>query len=193
MTTGRGVRDTCALWKALPELLFVLRTSASTRARSPSRGCTTLRGLVSYTVPKIDVQVSANARSVPNAALGWGISATRTGSLNANAPVPNTGRPAVARPPAGQRPGERHDDGQHADPGVLYGARITQVDMRFGKIVRFKSGRAEIGIDLYNVFNANTPTTFLQTFDYATSGATYLRPTAIVSPRFARFNVTVAF
>ena len=30
-------------------------------------------------------------------------------------------------------------------------------------------------------------------FDYATNGATWLNPTSIVSPRFARFNVTFSF
>jgi hypothetical protein len=65
--------------------------------------------------------------------------------------------------------------------------------MRFAKVLRFGKTRADVGMDLYNVFNSNTATTFLQTYDYATNGATFLRPTAIVSPRFARFNVTVAF
>jgi hypothetical protein len=33
----------------------------------------------------------------------------------------------------------------------------------------------------------------VETYDYATNGATYLRPNAIVAPRFVRFNVTVNF
>ena len=37
------------------------------------------------------------------------------------------------------------------------------------------------------------PTTFQETFDYTTNGATYMVPTGIVSPRFARFNMTVNF
>ena len=37
-TTGRGVRDTCALFAALPELLAAGTTSRLDRARSPSRG-----------------------------------------------------------------------------------------------------------------------------------------------------------
>ena len=34
---------------------------------------------------------------------------------------------------------------------------------------------------------------FLETYDYATNGATYLRPSAIVSPRFVRVNVRFDF
>jgi carboxypeptidase family protein len=45
--------------------------------------------------------------------------------------------------------------------------------------------------DLYNLFNANTGTAFNQGFGI--DGATWLRPTTIMNPRFARFNVTVDF
>lgn len=71
--------------------------------------------------------------------------------------------------------------------------RVSQFDMRFGKIVRFSARRAVISIDLYNIFNTSDPTTFQETFDYTTNGATYMQPTGLVSPRFARFNLTVNF
>jgi hypothetical protein len=48
-------------------------------------------------------------------------------------------------------------------------------------------------MDLYNLFNTNDPAGYEQAFDYATQGATWLRPTSIVPPRFARFNVTLTF
>jgi len=121
------------------------------------------------------------------------VSATNGTSLNANINVPNL----VVQQTLGRLPANQLANGTTSvnllTPGVLYGDRITQFDMRFAKVLRFGGTRADIGIDLYNVFNSNTPTTYLQTFDYATNGATYLRPTAIVSPRFARFNVTVNF
>ena len=40
-------------------------------------------------------------------------------------------------------------------PGQLYGPRITQVDMRFAKVLRFGATRADIGVDLYNLFNTS--------------------------------------
>jgi hypothetical protein len=43
------------------------------------------------------------------------------------------------------------------------------------------------------LFNTNDTTTFDANFAYATNGATWLNPTSIVSPRFARFNVTFSF
>ena len=36
--------------------------------------------------------------------------------------------------------------------------RRTQVDMRFAKILRFGRARYDIGVDLYNLLNANTVT-----------------------------------
>ena len=79
-------------------------------------------------------------------------------------------------------------------PGELYpDDRLNQVDMRFAKILRFGSTRADVGVDLYNLFNTNDTTTFDANFAYTTSGATWLQPTAIVPPRFARFNVTFSF
>jgi hypothetical protein len=63
--------------------------------------------------------------------------------------------------------------------------------MRFGKLLRFGGTRANIGIDPYNLFNSNVGTTFNQAF--GADGATWLRPTAVLNPRFARFNVTFDF
>jgi hypothetical protein len=65
--------------------------------------------------------------------------------------------------------------------------------MRFAKIIRFGSRRADVGVDLYNLFNTNDTTTFDSNFALATNGATWLQPTAIVPPRFVRFNVTFSF
>jgi hypothetical protein len=44
---------------------------------------------------------------------------------------------------------------------------------------------------LYNLFNVNTGTVFNSAF--GTDGATWLRPTTILNPRFVRFNVTFDF
>src|SRR5205085_7145073 len=91
-TTGHGVSNTCALYAALPELLVVAGVN------QPITSCditepfqTTFRALASYTLPKIDVLISANLRSVPNANLAAGsVSASNGVSRNANYNVPNT-------------------------------------------------------------------------------------------------------
>ena len=50
-------------------------------------------------------------------------------------------------------------------PGRLYGERVNNLDMRIAKIVRVKGTRANIGLDLYNLTNANTPTAVESTYD----------------------------
>ena len=79
------------------------------------------------------------------------------------------------------------------EPAQVYGDRVTQIDMRFAKVLRFGGRRADIGVDLYNLFNTNDAATYEQAFDYATQGASWLRPATIVPPRFARVNVTLNF
>ena len=76
---------------------------------------------------------------------------------------------------------------------TLFDQRLNQTDLRFSKNIKVGRGKVQGILDLYNVFNASDATTLQETFDYATNGATYLRPTAIVAPRFARINVTVNF
>ena len=76
-------------------------------------------------------------------------------------------------------------------PSSLFGPRVNSVDMRFGKILRFGRTRTNVAIDLYNMFNSNVGTAFNQGF--GADGATWLRPTAVLNPRFARFNVTFDF
>ena len=78
-------------------------------------------------------------------------------------------------------------------PGSLYPPdRRTQLDMRFAKILRVVGRRLDVGVDLYNLTNANTATSFDQTF-VDPGGATYLNPTGIMGPRLVRFNATLTF
>src|ERR1041384_6822571 len=51
-----------------------------------------------------------------------------------------------------------------------------------------------VALDLYNLFNSNTGTAFNAAFPVPpTTDLTFLRPTAILNPRFVRFNVTFDF
>jgi hypothetical protein len=187
-STGRGVQDTCA-------------TVVHIDSPDP-RGCaitepwlTAVRGLAAYTVPKVDVLVSATFRSLRATIpfLGAGGSATNGASLSANYNVPNTVvQSLLGRLPSGSNP-TGTTTVNLVEPAQVYGQRVTQIDMRFAKVLRFGGRRADIGVDLYNVLNTNDPAGYEQTFDYATQGASWLRPSSIVPPRFARVNVTVTF
>ena len=50
-------------------------------------------------------------------------------------------------------------------PGDLYGERVNVLDVRFAKVLRFGRTRTNVGMDLYNLLNANTPTTYEAVFD----------------------------
>jgi hypothetical protein len=182
-STGRGVIDNCSTAALIdaPDL----------------RGChnvepflTTVRGSVVYTIPKVDVQVSGTVRSQP------GIALAITPILNGAAwNVPNS----VIQPLLGRLPPGALLSGTTTVPLLdadhrLYGPRRNQVDMRFAKIVRFRSMRADIGIDLGNLLNSNQATTFQSQYDFTgTNGGTWLDPSQILQPRFARFSMTFGF
>jgi hypothetical protein len=139
-------------------------------------------------VPKIEVQVSAIMRSQPN------VQATNDPASNGlaqystyfqtNAAI----QAALGRPIAGGASTVALD---LAKPGEVYPDRLNTVDMRFTKLIRIGRTRTNVGVDLYNLFNANTGITFNP--NYGVDGSTWLRPNAILNPRYLRFNATVDF
>jgi hypothetical protein len=192
-TTGRSVVDTCA---------------TSTKIDSPDpRNCrsnnpfqTTLRGLASYTIPKVDVLVSATLRSqpvvgrsasmnLPNTCLGWDFP-TQTGCSQ------QTVLGLLGRLPSGSSStgttGIGLTDNEHQ---IWDTSRRTQIDMRFAKIVRLGRTRTDIGVDLSNLLNTNYATSWDNTYQIVdqTTGGTWNNPTAVYTPRFVRLNFTVNF
>ena len=188
-STGRAVRDTCDVTTALPELLGTARVDS---CDVTEKWATSFRGLASYTVPKVDVLVSASMRSLETSP-GGGV-ATNGLSLAANYVVPNT----IIAQSLGRLPANALATGTTTvnllKPGELYTLqRISLIDMRFAKIFRFGDRRADLGIDLYNLFNSNVTTSYQQTYEQRTNGAAWLTPTAIAAPRLARFHLTLTF
>jgi hypothetical protein len=174
---------------ALPELLGTARVDSCDVAE---KWATSFRGLASYTIPTIGVLVSASMRSLETAP-GGGV-ATNGLSLAANYVVPNT----IIAQSLGRLPANALATGNTTvnllKPGQLYTLqRISLVDMRFAKIFRFADRRADVGIDLYNLFNSNVTTAYQQTYEQRTNGEAWLRPTAIAAPRLARFHITLTF
>ena len=74
------------------------------------------------------------------------------------------------------------------DPGELYGDRITQVDLRIAKLLRFGRTRANVGIDVYNLTNSNVPLGYTNTL-----GATWMNPTSVLDARFAKVSAQIDF
>ncbi|HEY7449660.1 MAG TPA: TonB-dependent receptor [Vicinamibacterales bacterium] len=192
-STGRAVRNTCEVTRALPELLLVANINQRVDSCDVTeKWATSFRGLASYTVPGIDVLVSASMRSIITVP-GGGV-ATNGLSLAANYQVPNTIiAQALGRLPANSLPTGTTTVNLML-PGELYALeRVNLVDMRFAKILRFAQRRLDLGVDLYNLFNSNVTTAYQQTYEQRTNGAAWLNPTGIAAPRLARFHATFNF
>ena len=194
-STGAGTRDLCDVWAALPELTttpgFPPVSQQVTACRIEEEWQMNWRGLVTYTIPKVDVLVSGILRSQANTeplTIETGVATNGVG-LAANYTVTPEILAANGQTPFA--PGVPNQTVNLLVPSSLFGDRVNSIDMRFGKILRFGGTRANVAIDLYNMLNSNVGTAFNQGF--GANGATWLRPTAVLNPRFARFNVTFDF
>ena len=189
-STGRTVQDNCALRSVLPEtypwstiiVTQALRgdsaaglTQAYCRIVTPFQ--TSFRGLASYIVPKVDVQMSATWRSDPGV------------ELQANYVVTN----AIANSgpqPLGRNLSSGNITVNLIPRGTLFGDRLNNLDVRVAKIFRFRSTRIQAGIDIYNVANSDAVTLYNNT--YVPNG-TWLTPTAIATARYAKVNLQIDF
>jgi hypothetical protein len=199
-STGRRLADGCAVRAVLPELGSNdtgLATNSSVTANVNALGggpfalsvrnpyCrieepyrTDFRGLASYVVPKVDVQVSATWMSIPGDSLraDW----TATNADIANGPQP-LGRPLT---------GAATVVVNLIPPATMWGARQNNIDLAISKLLRFGTTRAKVGVSIFNLLNADTVT--LYNFGFVPGGA-WLTPTAITPARYARIGVQVDF
>jgi hypothetical protein len=182
--TGRAVQDTCATEVNI-DGGGNIKDLRNCHDVDPFQ--TTIRGLASYTVPRIDVLVSGTVRSQPPIA------------RSANWAVPNSVILAsLGRlPPGGALTGNTTVNILDTDHQLFADNRRTQIDMRFAKIFRFGGKRADIGVDLGNLLNTNYATAFENTYQFSVGntalGGTWSNPTAVYAPRFVRWNLTVDF
>jgi Carboxypeptidase regulatory-like domain len=203
-TTGRSVVDTCATATKYNQV----NTVNNAEAGPDPRGCrsvdpyqTTIRGLATYTVPKIDILISAVVRSQPPVQLGAPPAGVTNsgGGASAQWQVPNS----VIAAALGHLPPGATATGNTTIPiadnvnRVYADNRRTQIDMRFAKVVRFGHTRSDVGIDLNNLLNTNYATGYNTTYIYNTDNAPRVSgwgtPTSIYTPRFVRVNYTLNF
>jgi hypothetical protein len=184
MSTGQTVSDACEVRANLPELAVNIGAGLQTSAISQtSPYChvatgllTQWRGLATYTVPRVEVQVSGVFQSKPGPALA------------ANYAVPSSViTAALGRPPAGSVPNLTVN---LIEPGTLYGDRLNQVDLRAAKILRFGGTKTMIGLDLYNVFNSSVVLTYNNAF---VPNGTWLQPNSILTGRLARISAELTW
>jgi hypothetical protein len=195
-STGNMTEDDCEVGEKLPEI-YVLPGSGGTLSAVQSIAqwsrtychresgyLTNVKALATYTVPKIDVLISGTIQSKPY--VGSNFPSVASQSIPANSVTPNgLIAPSLGRPLAGGAPVTLLG---LVKPGDKYGDRLNQVDLRFGKLLRFSGTRTLVALDLFNAFNTNT-TDVYQTF----YGPTYLNPASIMAARLLKISAQFDF
>jgi hypothetical protein len=187
-STGRRSEDACALKEAVPEQGQRVGGGNNTsiaggslvnpycRVVEPYR--TDFRGLATYTIPRVDVQVSGTWRSIPG------------GSLSANF-VANNAWIASGPQPLGRNLSSTNSVTVNLiEPHTVYADRENTIDFRVAKILRYGRTRTQVGVDIYNLMNQDTVTGRNSGF---VPGGSWLRPTGIMPARYARISAQVDF
>jgi hypothetical protein len=145
-------------------------------------------GVATYVVPGIDVMVSTTFTSKPGIQVSGFGTPVAGGAFAANYTVSNAVVSQIlGRPLAGSAPNITVN---LIEPHSVLGARVNEMNMRLGKIFRFGSTRANVGVDFYNLLNAATPLSYNQVF--IPNGA-WLTPTSVLSARFAKLSMQLDF
>jgi hypothetical protein len=76
-------------------------------------------------------------------------------------------------------------------PATLWGERNNNIDLRVAKILRFGGTRTQIGVDIFNLVNADTVTNY--NYGFVPGSSSWLTPTTIVPARYARISVQFDF
>jgi hypothetical protein len=168
-STGRGSLDNCEILQKLPELNPVGQPFCSTS----DKFLTQVKFLGTYTVPRIDLQLTATVQSVPGPQILANYVAT-------NAVI----APSLGRNLSG---GANNLTVNIVEPGTLYGERLNQFDVRVGKVFAFYGTRTTASVDLYNLLNANPVLTLNNAY------AAWQQPQSILNPRFAKVVLQFEF
>jgi len=171
INTGKTVTDTCAVRTLLPEI-----SPLNPYCHNEPGFITRWSGLLSYTIPRVDVSVSGTIRSDQGGVLqaNW--------SAPLSAIVPSLGRVLSAN--------QQFAVVNLVAPGEVWGDRVQEVDIRVGKILKFGRIRTNVGFDVFNVFNSAAVLTYNQAF---VPGGTWLAPLSLITPRFAKIGAQISF
>jgi hypothetical protein len=168
LSTGRTSTNNCEVLAKLPESAPTNPFCEVTTAFRPQ-----YKFVGSYQIPRVDVQLSGVFRNEAGQQI----------LANYNAPnavvVPSLGRSLSG--------GAANVSVNLVEPGTMYGERMTQLDLRVGKVLRFGSVRTTASLDIYNALNGNAILTQSSAF------ATWLRPDSILFARFFKVGVQLDF
>jgi hypothetical protein len=182
VSSGKTVEDNCEIVAQLPELLDVAAAGGLPRSWRPRQFChreepmlTQFKMYGVYTVPKVDVQVSGTLRSTPGNDINAAFTATNA-YLAANS--------TLGRPLSG---GAANISVQLFEQRTMYVDRRNELDLRFGKVLRFGRTKSVVSLDLFNALNSDARISVNQNY------ATWLRPTEILNARLMKVSLQLDF
>lgn len=188
ISTGKRVTDNCEIVAKLPELLFATNNATinlgdtNNNVWLPGQFChqeepflTQAKLSSFFTIPRIQVLLAASFSSVPG-----GLIAANLVANNALLASSST----LGRSLSGNTANMTINI---VEPGSVYIERLTSLDFRVGKILRFGGTRTTINLDLYNALNADTIRTVNNTF------TAWQTPTSILLARFIKISATWDF
>ena len=181
---GKTTADTCEIRAKLPESAPLNPFCHIETGYLPQ-----YKLIGAYIIPKIEVQTSlAYSGKAGLQVSGFGTPAGVGGALAANYTVANAAiAPQLGRNLSGGAPNATINI---VDPGVLYGDRVNEIDVRFGKIFKIGKTRTTVGVDIYNLLNSAAILSYNQAF---IPGGQWLTPTSELSARFAKLSLQFDF
>jgi hypothetical protein len=189
-STSQTVADNCDVRARLPELATTTTgtgtfgagllgsavTPASPYCHVAFGVQTQFRGLSSYSIPKVDIQLSAVYQSKPGQMLAANYAAS-------NAEV----APSLRRSLSGNAPNITVN---LLRPGTLFGDRINELDLRVAKLLKLGRSPSVFALEIYNALNSSAVLTYNMAF---VPGGTWLQPLTILTPRFIKLSAEIDF
>ncbi len=189
-STGQTVAENCDVRAHVPELSTTTTgtstfgaglnnsvvTPVSPYCRVAYGVLTQFKGLSSYLVPKVDVQLAATFQSRPGAMLA------------ANYAIPNEiVAPALGRNLSGNA---QNVTVNLVAPGTMYGHRLNEFDLRVAKLLKLGGSRTTIGLEIYNALNSSAVLAYNTA--YVPNGP-WLQPMVVMTPRLLKFTLGIDF
>jgi len=197
LNTGRDVTSQCFVVDAPVVYLSVTSPAvpSATTPQAPMSSCkvvppflTQYKGYGLYQLPW-DVSVAATFQAVPQPASNGAFTSITADYVATNAEI---------RPSLGRDLGVGGANGTMTldllEPFALLGGHTKQLDMRVSKVVA-SSGkrRVRLGLDIYNVFNANDWQTINTRFSSNAATNRWQRPTLILQARYFQIGTQIDF
>jgi hypothetical protein len=179
LSTGKTMTDNCEVVAHVPEALQVFGVWTPAQFCHQEIGfLTSYKGLGSFNLPWGGVRLSATLQSLPGPQVAANVVYTNA-DITAGR-VQGLGRPTFLAAQA---------NNNVIAPGLLFGDRLNQIDFRVTKIIKIGTGRLEANFDVYNLGNSDA--ILAQQNAYSLTG--WIRPTAVIQPRFVKFTVRYDF